>query len=133
MERSEIRGGHRQRPGFRYASFRLRLLMVGGAYSHARVPFGFWLEAPMNVGRNPCDKSGHFAQWRWCRHWPFARYCYAVRGRGMLAFLVLCAVLAISAGYELVEWMVKPTTSAYKFRYVRPAPHHRVLCRSSSQ
>jgi putative membrane protein len=27
-----------------------------------------------------------------------------VRGRKMLAFLVLCVVLAISATYELIEW-----------------------------
>jgi putative membrane protein len=27
-----------------------------------------------------------------------------VRGRGMLVFLVLCVVMAVSATYELVEW-----------------------------
>jgi putative membrane protein len=27
-----------------------------------------------------------------------------VRGRAMLAFLVICVVLAISATYELIEW-----------------------------
>lgn len=83
------------------------ILMVGGAYTYARVPFGFWLEALLNVGRNPYDKIGHFAQGlvpALAIREILLRRRY-VRGRGMLAFLVLCVVLAISAGYELVEWL----------------------------
>ncbi|MEO8035802.1 MAG: DUF2238 domain-containing protein, partial [Acidobacteriota bacterium] len=38
------------------------ILMVGGAYTYARVPFGFWLESVLQGARNPYDKIGHFAQ-----------------------------------------------------------------------
>ena len=81
--------------------------MAGGAYTYARVPFGFWLKAVLHTVRNPYDKVGHFAQ-------AFVPALIArevlvrgryVRTRGMLAFLVACVVLAISACYELVEWL----------------------------
>lgn len=82
------------------------ILMLGGLYTYARVPLGFWLEHLLHLQRNPYDRIGHFAQ-------GFVPALAAreillrggfVRGRRMLAFLVLCVVLAISAAYELVEW-----------------------------
>jgi putative membrane protein len=82
------------------------ILILGGAYTYARVPLGFWLQDLLELGRNPYDKIGHFAQ-------GFVPAIAAreillrgafVRGRAMLAFLVLCVVLAISASYELIEW-----------------------------
>ncbi len=83
------------------------ILMVGGAYTYARVPLGFWLEALLHTARNPYDKIGHFAQGfvpALVIREILARGGY-VRTRGMLAFLVLCVVLAISACCELVEWL----------------------------
>lgn len=83
------------------------ILMVGGAYTYARVLLGFWLEALLHTARNPYDKIGHFAQGfvpALVIREILARGGY-VRTRGMLAFLVLCVVLAISACYELVEWL----------------------------
>lgn len=83
------------------------ILIVGGTYTYARVPFGFWLQDVFDLGRNPYDKIGHFAQ-------GFVPALVAreillrgqyVRTRGMLGFLVLCVVLAISASYELIEWL----------------------------
>jgi putative membrane protein len=83
------------------------ILMVGAAHTYARVPFGFWLQELFDLGRNPYDKIGHFAQ-------GFVPALVAreillrgryVRTRPMLAFLVLCVVLAISAAYELIEWL----------------------------
>ena len=38
------------------------ILMVGGLYTYARVPLGFWLEQTLHLSRNPYDKLGHFAQ-----------------------------------------------------------------------
>jgi putative membrane protein len=82
------------------------ILILGGAYTYARVPLGFWMQELMDLSRNPYDKVGHFAQ-------GFVPAIAAreillrgafVRGQRMLAFLVLCVVLAISASYELVEW-----------------------------
>jgi len=83
------------------------ILMVGGAYTYARVPLGFWLEALLHTARNPYDKIGHFAQGfvpALVIREILARGRY-VRTRRMRAFVVLCVVLAISASYELVEWL----------------------------
>jgi putative membrane protein len=82
------------------------VLIVGGAYTYARVPFGFYLADLLNLSRNPYDKIGHFMQ-------GFVPALVAreillrgqyVRGRKMLAFIIVCIVLAISATYELIEW-----------------------------
>jgi putative membrane protein len=82
------------------------VLMLGGAYSYARVPLGFYLADWLDLSRNPYDKIGHFFQ-------GFVPALVAreilvrgqfVRGRKMLAFVVLSIILAISALYELIEW-----------------------------
>ena len=82
------------------------VLMLGGAYTYARVPLGFQMQEWLGLERNPYDKIGHFFQ-------GFVPALAAreilvrgrhVQGRKMLAFLVLCVVLAISASYELIEW-----------------------------
>lgn len=82
------------------------VLMLGGAYTYARVPLGFTLQDWFDLARNPYDRIGHFVQ-------GFVPALVAreillrgdhVRGRRMLAFLIVCVVLAISATYELIEW-----------------------------
>lgn len=82
------------------------VLMVGGSYTYAHVPFGFWLQELFDLARNPYDKIGHFFQG--CVPALVAREILIrggyVRGARMLAFLVVCVVLAISATYELIEW-----------------------------
>lgn len=82
------------------------ILIVGGAWTYARVPAGFWVQHAFDLSRNPYDKLGHFAQ----GFVPaiVARELLtrlrAVNGPRWRAFLVICAVLAVSATYELVEW-----------------------------
>ena len=82
------------------------VLMLGGAYTYARVPLGFQLAELFDLARNPYDRIGHFFQ-------GFVPALIAreilvcgryVDGRKMLAFIVVCIVLAISAAYELIEW-----------------------------
>jgi putative membrane protein len=82
------------------------VLMLGGAYTYARVPLGFQIAELLDLSRNPYDKIGHFFQ-------GFVPALVArevlvrgefVRGGKMLAFIVICIVLAISAAYELIEW-----------------------------
>lgn len=82
------------------------VLMLGGSYTYARVPLGFQLQELLQLSRNPYDKIGHFFQ-------GFVPALVAreilirgqyVRGRLMLAFLVVCVVLAISVTYEFIEW-----------------------------
>ena len=38
------------------------ILMVGGHYSYAKVPLGFWMEEWFGWTRNNYDKIGHFMQ-----------------------------------------------------------------------
>ncbi|WP_035373764.1 DUF2238 domain-containing protein [Pseudoduganella violaceinigra] len=82
------------------------ILMVGGAYTYARVPLGFDLQHWFGLSRNPYDKIGHFAQGfvpAMVAREVLLRKGYLPRGK-MLAFIVICIVLAISASYELIEW-----------------------------
>ena len=82
------------------------VLMVGGTYSYARVPLGFEIADLLHLSRNPYDKIGHFFQGfvpAMVAREIFIRGQY-VRAGKMLAFLVICVVLAISATYELIEW-----------------------------
>jgi putative membrane protein len=82
------------------------VLMVGGAYTYARVPLGFALQDWMHLERNPYDRIGHFFQ-------GFVPALAAreillrgkfINGKGMLAFLVICVVMTVSVTYEFIEW-----------------------------
>jgi putative membrane protein len=82
------------------------ILIMGGAYSYARVPLGFTLRDLLHLSRNPYDRIGHFAQGfipAVAIREILIRGRY-VQGRRMLSFLVVCVVLAISASYEFIEW-----------------------------
>lgn len=82
------------------------ILILGGAYTYARVPLGAWLQEAFDLARNPYDRIGHF----------FQGVTPAILARELLLrtsplrpgkwlfSLVLCVALAISATYELVEW-----------------------------
>lgn len=82
------------------------VLAMGGAYTYARVPLGFEIADWLHTARNPYDKIGHFFQGfvpAIATREILLRGSY-VKGRGMLAFLTVCVVLAVSATYELIEW-----------------------------
>ena len=82
------------------------VLILGGAYTYARVPLGGWVQQAFDLSRNPYDKLGHFMQGfvpAMVAREILIRGEYA-RGRRMVAFLCVCIALAISAVYELVEW-----------------------------
>ncbi|KYQ85265.1 hypothetical protein AWW72_04695 [Acinetobacter sp. NRRL B-65365] len=82
------------------------VLIVGGAYSYARVPFGFEIAQWFGLDRNPYDKIGHFMQGfvpAIVAREILIRNYILVKGK-MLSFIVICIVLAISAAYELIEW-----------------------------
>jgi putative membrane protein len=82
------------------------ILMVGGKYTYAQVPAGFWVQEWLGLARNHYDRLGHFAQgfvpailareilWR----------TSPLRGSRWLGFVVVSICLAFSAFYELVEW-----------------------------
>jgi putative membrane protein len=82
------------------------ILMLGGAYTYARVPLGDWVQSALALSRNPYDKLGHLAQ-----GFVPALAVYEVLERGghvagvrMRVFLTVCVALAVSAVYELLEW-----------------------------
>lgn len=82
------------------------ILILGGAYTYARVPLGFWLQDVLSLTRNPYDKIGHFAQGlvpALIAREIFLRNAY-VTGRKMAGFFSICVAMAISAWYELIEW-----------------------------
>jgi len=82
------------------------ILIAGGAYTYARVPFGFWLQEMLGTDRNPYDKIGHFAQGlipALLAREVLLRNGY-VTGRKIAGFLAICFAMAISAWYELLEW-----------------------------
>lgn len=82
------------------------VLIVGGFYTYAKVPLGFWLEQTFLLSRNPYDKIGHFLQGfvpSLISRELFIR-CRSVSGKKMTFFLCVCVAMAISACYELFEW-----------------------------
>jgi putative membrane protein len=82
------------------------VLIAGGTYTYARVPFGFWLQDVLSLSRNPYDKIGHFMQGfvpALAAREILVRAGHVARGR-MAGFLALCVALAVSALYELIEW-----------------------------
>lgn len=84
------------------------VLIIGGTYTYARVPFGFWMQDVLALERNPYDKIGHFMQGLvpvLVTREILLRGSY-VSGLRMTNFLSVCVALAISAFYELLEWWV---------------------------
>ena len=90
------------------------ILMVGGHYTYAEVPLGFWMRGLLHTARNDYDRIGHFAQ-------GFVPAIAAreilirrrvVRSRGWLYFIIVSICLAISAAYELLEWRVSIATGS---------------------
>ena len=84
------------------------IMMVGGHYTYARVPLGFWAQEAFHLARNDYDKLGHLAQGfvpALCAREILLRRTPLRRG-GWLFFIVTAICLAISACYEFVEWWV---------------------------
>lgn len=84
------------------------ILIVGGHFTYARVPAGFWIQDLFDLGRNHYDRLGHLAQ----GFIPaivvreiLLRLSPLVRG-GWLWLTVTSVCLAFSAFYELIEWWI---------------------------
>jgi putative membrane protein len=82
------------------------ILMIGGHYTYAKVPFGFWLRDLLALARNPYDRLGHLAQGVvpaiLAREILLRRG--VVRRSGWLFFLVTCVCVSLCACYEFVDW-----------------------------
>jgi putative membrane protein len=82
------------------------ILMLGGHYSYAKVPLGFWLSDWFGWTRNNYDKIGHMMQ-------GFGPAIYTreilwraspLRPGKWLTLIAVCVPLAFSALYEIIEW-----------------------------
>jgi putative membrane protein len=91
---------------YRWLCLHALILCLGGHYTYARVPLGFWVQDAFGLARNDYDRIGHLAQ-------GFVPALVArevllrtspLRPGKWLFFLVCCVCLAISATYEFVEW-----------------------------
>lgn len=82
------------------------VLILGGAYTYARVPLGFVVQDWLDLSRNPYDRFGHFVQ-------GFVPAIMlrellvrlgSLRPGKLLTLLVVACCLAVSAAYELIEF-----------------------------
>ena len=98
---------------FRFASLvyvlvgvHFAILAVAAKYTYAEMPLFNWLRDALGLARNHYDRVGHFAQGfvpAMVAREVLLRTTGLERGK-MLAFLVACVCLAISAFWELLEW-----------------------------
>lgn len=88
------------------------MLLLGAHYTYAKVPGFNWMNEIFGGTRNNYDKIGHFMQ-------GFSPALIAreilirknvLNKKSWLPFLVICIVLAISAFYELIEWIISLTS-----------------------
>jgi len=83
------------------------ILIVGGKYTYAQMPLFNWIRDTYELSRNHYDRFGHF----------FQGFTPAILTREVLLrtsplkkgkwlfFIVCCICLAVSASYELIEWL----------------------------
>lgn len=84
------------------------ILMIGGHYTYAEVPFFDWIRDYFELERNNYDKVGHLAQGfipAIISREIFIRKSI-INSTAWLNFFVVCFCLALSAFYELIEWWV---------------------------
>jgi len=82
------------------------ILIVGGHYTYARVPLGFWVQDLFGLARNHYDRLGHLAQGfvpAMLVREILLRTSPLKPGRWLFT-LVTATCLAISACYEFFEW-----------------------------
>lgn len=92
---------------YRFVFFFGLILMTGGKYTYAEVPLGFLVKEWLGLERNHFDRFGHFFQG--VIPAILAREllirCTPLRPGKALFWICSSIALAISAMYELVEWV----------------------------
>jgi putative membrane protein len=82
------------------------ILILGGYYTYARVPLGFWFADLFGLARNHYDRLGHLAQGfvpAILAREVLVRTSPLARSR-WLPIVVVSICLAFSAFFELIEW-----------------------------
>lgn len=103
---------------FSYSKFRLTdllytlialhcvILSIGGKYTYAEVPVGYWVQDFFGLARNHYDRLGHFAQGfipAILAREILIRF-HVVKNTKWLFLFVTCICLSFSAFYEFIEW-----------------------------
>ena len=91
---------------YRLLTIHALILILGGHYTYARVPLGYWIQDLFDFSRNHYDRIGHLAQ----------GFVPAILAREILLrtsplrpgkwlFVIVTSIaLAFSAFYEMIEW-----------------------------
>ena len=85
----------------------MSLHLVGAHYTYSEVPFGFWLQGVLDLGRNHYDRIVHFT-FGLLIAYPLREWLLRVTGvrPGWSYFMTVALVLAFSGFYEVMEGMV---------------------------
>ncbi len=85
------------------------ILIIGGHYTYAEVPAGFWVQDWFDLQRNHYDRLGHFMQGFepaiLAREILIRNTVIRHHHGGWLILFVLSLCLSFSACYELLEWL----------------------------
>ena len=96
-------------PTFLYGVMALHMavLLVGAHYSYAKVPLGFWMQDWFGWTRNNYDKIGHLMQGVTpaLLMIELLHRTTPIKTAGWTGFLSVCVAEAISALYEIIEWL----------------------------
>jgi len=88
--------------------FHAAILMIGGHYTYAQVPFFNWIKDVFDLTRNHYDRLGHIVQGfvpAIIAREILIRTTALEKGK-MFVFIVISMCLSISVLYELIEWGV---------------------------
>jgi len=85
----------------------MSLHLAGAHYTYSEVPFGFWLQEALGLGRNHYDRLVHFS-FGLLLAYPLREWLLRVTGirRGWSYFMTVALVLAFSGFYEVMEGLV---------------------------
>lgn len=87
-------------------TFHAFVLMIGGHYTYAEVPAGFWVKDAFDLSRNHYDRLGHFMQGFGpalaLKELLLKRF--ELKNNFLLPVIVVSMCLAFSAFYEMIEW-----------------------------
>lgn len=91
---------------YRLALLHALVLVLGGHYTYAEVPAGFWAQDLFDLARNPYDRLGHLMQGfvPAIAAREILLRCSPLKRGGWLWLTVTSTCLAFSALYELIEW-----------------------------
>jgi putative membrane protein len=88
------------------------VLMIGGHWTYAEVPFGYWIRDIFNFSRNHYDRFGHLMQ-------GFVPALVAreliiknniIPSKKWMNFFIIFTILGFSAFYEFFEWGMSVVT-----------------------